>query len=442
MFTLTRCTKMRRSSTKLFSLQATQHPKTQLFLMWLQIIAVIWLFAVINASVDAQDNKKSQETKKIEETIAELKRQYSETQKQAAELAGRINVAQASTDELIASLNTLQQMVDTEQDKLNALEAASKETDLRLEKARYAVATHEAKITHLRDGLNDSLIDSYISFQSPAGTSTLLGNNPWRTARAQTLVEFASGKQVDVIDELRRAGLKLKQLEIAAEEANVEAQQRASEMSEQLAAFTAVRNIEADLTAKAEEKLETLLQEGRSLKTLDAELAAKISAETRRLAATLERERRKREEADRARANPSSDRKNYSNTKLNLVSVRGIVVDASIADDTENLLTAMEAEGFKLGGGGYRSNKSQIYLRKAHCGTSEYAVWQMPASKCRPPTARPGRSDHERGRAIDFTYKGRIISSRKSAVFKTLKRVAPKYGFVNLPSEPWHWSNT
>jgi LAS superfamily LD-carboxypeptidase LdcB len=66
----------------------------------------------------------------------------------------------------------------------------------------------------------------------------------------------------------------------------------------------------------------------------------------------------------------------------------------------------------------------------------------MPASQCRPPTARPGTSQHEKGLAIDFTYNGRLIRSRSSAGYQWLAANAAAYGFKNLPSEPWHWSTT
>jgi len=47
---------------------------------------------------------------------------------------------------------------------------------------------------------------------------------------------------------------------------------------------------------------------------------------------------------------------------------------------------------------------------------------------------------HERGLAIDFTYQGRVISSRSSPGYQWLAAHAGSYGFYNLPSEPWHWS--
>jgi LAS superfamily LD-carboxypeptidase LdcB len=120
--------------------------------------------------------------------------------------------------------------------------------------------------------------------------------------------------------------------------------------------------------------------------------------------------------------------------------VRGIQVNVSIADNLEAMLAAAERDGISLSGGGYRDPAGQISVRMSNCGTSNYAIYQAPSSSCSPPTAKPGTSMHEQGLAIDFTYGGRIISSRSSAAYKWLASNAASYGFYNLPSEPWHWS--
>ena len=59
----------------------------------------------------------------------------------------------------------------------------------------------------------------------------------------------------------------------------------------------------------------------------------------------------------------------------------------------------------------------------------------MSPSACSPPTARPGQSMHEVGLAIDFSNCG-----SGSTCFRWLRANAGGYGFINLPSEPWHWS--
>ncbi|MCZ7629747.1 MAG: M15 family metallopeptidase [Microthrixaceae bacterium] len=115
-------------------------------------------------------------------------------------------------------------------------------------------------------------------------------------------------------------------------------------------------------------------------------------------------------------------------------------VHRSIASNVQGLLSAASAAGFNLTGGGFRDPASQIALRRAHCGTSYYDIYQRPASQCSPPTAIPGRSMHEQGRALDIKSGGVLITSRSSAAFQWLAANAARYGFYNLPSEPWHWS--
>jgi probable HAF family extracellular repeat protein len=122
------------------------------------------------------------------------------------------------------------------------------------------------------------------------------------------------------------------------------------------------------------------------------------------------------------------------------VTVRGITVNAAIADEIDSLLAAAEADGLRLTGGGYRSRERQIELRRANCGTSDYAIYEMPSSQCSPPTARPGMSMHERGLAIDFNCDGELIRSRSNACYGWLADKAATFGLYNLPSEPWHWS--
>ena len=87
-----------------------------------------------------------------------------------------------------------------------------------------------------------------------------------------------------------------------------------------------------------------------------------------------------------------------------------------------------------------QQSEKEIALRRAHCGTSDYAIYEMPASQCHPPTAPPGQSMHEQGLAIDFTNGGHLISSHSDPAWQWLSANAGGFGFRNHPSEPWHWS--
>ncbi len=127
---------------------------------------------------------------------------------------------------------------------------------------------------------------------------------------------------------------------------------------------------------------------------------------------------------------------------LQIVSVGGIEVSDTIADDVRSLLEAAAADGLTLSGGGFRDPQRQIDLRRVNCGASDFAIFELPADQCNPPTARPGSSQHELGLAIDFTNEGRLITSRSDPAFVWLHEHAVDFGFVNLPAEPWHWSTT
>jgi D-alanyl-D-alanine carboxypeptidase-like protein len=119
------------------------------------------------------------------------------------------------------------------------------------------------------------------------------------------------------------------------------------------------------------------------------------------------------------------------------VVIEGFRVHRSIADAVGRMIRDARAAGIHLTGWGWRSMEDQIRLRREHCGTSHYAIYEMSSSQCRPPTARPGASQHQRGLAIDFAS----MTSR-SPGFAWLQANAARYGFKNLKSEPWHWSTT
>jgi hypothetical protein len=117
-----------------------------------------------------------------------------------------------------------------------------------------------------------------------------------------------------------------------------------------------------------------------------------------------------------------------------------VTVDGSLAHNVQAMLLTAWRDGVNLCGGGYRDRDQQVRLRIQHCGSSEYAIYQMPSGSCSPPTAIPGTSMHERGLAIDFQCAGQPMSGRSSPCFDWMAAHAATFGLFNLPSEPWHWS--
>lgn len=381
---------------------------------------------------------------------------------EAAELATEnLDAATAEADDLIDALNKAQAAVDAQQSALDEAERAVADAEAVVREAEARIAELEAQLLATQEGLREAVIESYVSFQAPNGTFSVLGSDPWENAREEALAGFATGSRIDDIDELRRLGEELERWRIGAREAadSAEAHRRTAALI--LSDLRTASDREAELSLAAEERVERRLYEVQTIRQLDASLAAEIEAAERQISAALERQRaeeeaRRRAEEARRRAEEEARRRaeqgdtaddddladsvDPSDPDLPLVWVRGFQVHAQIADAVEGLVDAMAAEGFELGGWGYRTPQEQINLRRAHCGTSEWEIWSKPSRSCRPPTARPGRSNHERGLAVDFTSNGRLVTSRRSAAFGALQRLAPSFGLLNLPSEPWHWS--
>jgi D-alanyl-D-alanine carboxypeptidase len=135
----------------------------------------------------------------------------------------------------------------------------------------------------------------------------------------------------------------------------------------------------------------------------------------------------------------SQDVVTQSRVRYTTTNVYGVTVNRVVALSFTRMINDAAKDGVKLSGGGFRTREQQIALRTTN-GCPD--VWTAPASSCRVPTAIPGRSLHEVGLAIDMTSGGKTINTRKSPAFKWLAANAANYGFVNLPSEPWHWSIT
>lgn len=112
-----------------------------------------------------------------------------------------------------------------------------------------------------------------------------------------------------------------------------------------------------------------------------------------------------------------------------------INVCKSISSNLTNMITAAKNSGIVLSGWGSRTNTQQVALRQQHgCPDNN-----SPSSACTPPTARPGHSKHESGKAVDFNCNGATMAG--SNCFNWLKANAGAYHFYNFPAEPWHWSD-
>ncbi len=129
--------------------------------------------------------------------------------------------------------------------------------------------------------------------------------------------------------------------------------------------------------------------------------------------------------------------------EMQLVPGTNITVMAIYCTNVKNLVDAAAADGldFSRVYSSFRTYEDQVRLRRQNCAgkdeTDNYIVYEKSPSACKPPTAKPGESNHNKGTAIDFAN-----CHHGSACFNWLKANAARFGYKNLPSESWHWSVT
>lgn len=365
----------------------------------------------------------------------DLRERRDEARREAAEAASEVDALEADQDEVTGALRDLERDVAAEQANLADIERRLAEAEHAVANARAAEQAAVEHISQIEQQLRDFAVSAYIDSNDVDAESVLAAPSAEAASRRQTLTEFAVGDQEDLVDALKaqREDLEIARRDAEEGAARVEAERAA--VTDQLAAVDAARARQAAVVAEVESRLDARLAEAAALEGLADELSNEIRREEEKVAAEAARASSSSSGGGGARVSSVP-----STASTSLVTVGGITVSAQIGDQLANLLDAASAAGITLRGGGYRDPSSQIALRRAHCGWSDWAVYQAPASSCSPPTARPGSSMHEQGLAVDFTYNGRIISSRSSAAYQWLAANAASFGFYNLPSEPWHWS--
>lgn len=404
--------------------RARSHAATRT--LWFLVVATL---ALLVSPVGAQEDVATLET---------LKAERQRIQAEAAAQAAKIDASQASFDELIVALDAVNSLVDLQ-------EARLEDTQQALASAKQQVAQAEGREEEIRiemDAVTAGLADlALAAFTGESGAATdgsamLLSADPSQAALRRSLVEFQTGSLADGLDRMRALSAEASEVRAQREESAAAAEVREKEALQRVLELDAAKEQQVTLVLAAEARLESRLAEAALLAELDATKAAEIKRQEEAIA------KRIRRETLAAAAAAATGNRTRPPAPESIVTVHGIQVHQRIAGALESMMNAARADGIDLGGWGYRDSVKQVELRMRHCGRSDYEIWDMPASLCNPPTARPGRSKHEQGLAVDFTYNGGSMTSHANPGFKWLAVNAASYGFVNLPSEPWHWSNS
>jgi LAS superfamily LD-carboxypeptidase LdcB len=363
--------------------------------------------------------------------------QLDDVREQSESVAAEIDVLEAEDAEIRAALDAIQAEVAGQQVAVTAAEDALDIANAALTEATAAVAALEARVALLDAATEAMVVEAFVD----PPTMQPLEMFQVDTLSDATVKEAIVGLQADAdahtLDELAATQAQLEDEQANKEDAAAAATQKKSEADNALAELEESLAEQEALATEVEARINAKLAEAMALQASDAELSQQLAAEQAALAAALA--------AAEAQPDPSGSTITPAPGGLATVTCPGggsITVAGAIATNVQALLDAAAADGLALCGGGYRDPAEQIALREAHCGTSYYAIYEMPASECDPPTARPGSSQHETGLAIDFTCDGGGAISTSSPCYDWLVANAGDYGLINLPSEAWHWSTT
>jgi LAS superfamily LD-carboxypeptidase LdcB len=364
-----------------------------------------------------------------------------EVRARQAQVVIEVDALQAKDAEIQAALAEIERNVARQRSELDQAERVQAQSAVELVKATQAVADAQHQIEELNKQADRLVVDSFVNPPSDYALEPLRAGSMTDAAVIAAVLEMQGERDAQVLERLAEAHDALAAEQATKADAAAEAERASEAAAKELDDVEAALGQQQAFAADLEKRLNAKLAEAESLRTLDAALSDRLAREQEALAAQLAAAQAAQQQAPPADVAPSQ----ITPVPGGLATVTcpgggSITVAGSIAGNVQALLDAAAADGVMLCGGGYRDPEEQIQLRMEHCGTSYYAIYQMPASQCDPPTAIPGTSMHEQGLAIDFTCNGGGVVSSGDVCWDWLQANAVGYGLYNLPSEPWHWS--
>ncbi len=443
---------------------------------WMRRRSVLLRMGLVVAVATAVLNPATGDAQQPPPNPAETERRLNEVRGQRGQIDLEVGGLTAQDAQVRAAVAALETNVATQQAELDEAERARDEAAAELTSATAAVDAQQARIDLLNLATDDLVVQSYVNPPSDNVLDAFKADSLSDAAVKQALVGIEADEDADLLDQLEQAHEDLEVDEAAKADAAAEAESKWATAEAELTELQNALAQQQDFAAEVEQQLNAKLAEAESLKAFDAALAdqlvreqEEVARQLRAMQAAAEAQRRAEQEAAAraaaaaAAANRPAPRPSGGgggggggdNSPAVILPAPGglatvtcpgggsITVAGSIAGNVQDLLNAASADGVSLcASSGYRSPEKQIELRREHCGTSNYAIYRMPASQCSPPTAIPGSSMHERGLAIDFSCNGGGAIIRGNECWNWLAAHADEYGLYNLPSEPWHWSTT
>ena len=367
-----------------------------------------------------------------------------------AKVAAQVNALESSQDQVMAALQTMEENVRGQQAVLSEARRQAEVSAAEAAQAEKDAAQTSRDLDALRARVARYAVRAYVEPPGEELMRRFEAASAQEDATRNAFLNMQSRSDSDVIDQLRSTKARLEDELARAQAAKSAAETHAAEAEGALQSLSVAQSQQQAYASQVRQRLDETLSDAAFLSRMDAELGRQIAAEAAALARAVVGVPSSGSGSGSGSSNTTTPPSGGSGTTTPpsgnnpyptpaLTTVNGITVASSVAARVRGLLNAAAADGINLTGYGYRDFNAQIALRRQNCGTTQYAIWEMPPDACSPPTARPGYSYHERGLAIDFMANGRFINSRSNPGFVWLAANAGRFGFYNLPSEPWHW---
>jgi peptidoglycan hydrolase CwlO-like protein len=363
-----------------------------------------------------------------------------------------MDIMLAEGDTITAAIGDLAEHVEAEKQLLTSAELTLSSAQSDLAAADAAVADTQARLDEITLHADAVVIDAFVNPPSDSALDALTADSLEDATVKQAILDAQADANAELLGQYEAAMAELETEKAAREEAAAAAEDAKAEAEAAYADVEAAVGQQASFAVEVQRRLDHRLAEADALANVDPALAEEIRAREAEVALALSMlDAEVQAERARARAAELAEQADANKNITGIKPVAGGVADVAcpdggtvqvagaIAGQIERLLGDAAEAGYTMCGYGYRDPAEQIAVRRANCGTSNYAIYQAPSSACRPPTARPGTSLHEQGLAIDFTVGSGTIGSTSGA-YRWLKANGSNYGMYNLPGEPWHWS--
>lgn len=422
-----------------------------------------------SGSADSGDNSSRAAAEGGSTGAPEVEVQSSSSDREVAETSvASLQVDRAAVRSQLAEAKAAR---DHQFDRWALTHLAAQAAHEKVQKSSLAAAHAQQQVVVAQERVREYAMEAFMNPPALESMAVLAVGDAEQASRAHDLISITAQDKGRVVGELSTAEDAAERAAVVAKEAAATAADRETASKSELEALEASVRTQRRMGAQIDQRLDSAMAEVAALREVDRKAADEIEAEEVALASDSRAALDESATVSGADAQDAAARSSNASSAGNgatsppkpkpvapkpsgpppspppgtvtwsdVTKVGTFWVHRSIASNVQGLVSAASAAGLNLTGGGFRDPASQISLRQAHCGSSYYDIYQKPASQCTPPTAIPGRSMHEQGRALDIKSGGSLITSRSDPAFQWLAANASRYGLYNLPSEPWHWS--